>query len=325
MRTALALCTGISILLSAGCASATFPTRPDSDLIAMSTEQRLDYLSRATQYIRANQAHPPRLSQGELQLTHQIFDTAVMPVFQAMIQRDGYYFASEIYSLAVAREPSEKYAFVWAKTIQQSALADPTFKQLYSRFAFPPFGLDSRFHTLVDLDEQLKAGLYSLAEHGNPPACAAVVDDPQLKESVVSACAAVPGSTQGTYARAKGIAEQQRAAENEALRRYQADHASDVARAQAVLQRCAAAGIPNPTIDQAKLMRLVDDWQDASPGRKLSERDNAASTEAYIRQLEDSIAARAEARSIAQGVAVTPVLTPRVYMALVKRQCGIRD
>ncbi|MDE0839809.1 MAG: hypothetical protein OSB41_12275, partial [Kiritimatiellae bacterium] len=65
--------------------------------------------------------------------------------------------------------------------------------------------------------------------------------------------------------------------------------------------------------------------QDASPGRKLTERDNAASTEAYIRQLEDSIAARAEARSIAQGVAVTPVLTPRVYMALVRPQCGIRD
>ncbi len=291
----------------------------------MSTEQRLDYLSQAIQYIRLNQAHLPQLSQGELQLTHQVFDKAVMPVFRAMIQRDGYYFATEIYSLTVARESTEEYAFVWAKTIQQSALADPGFKQLYSRFTFPPFGLDSRFHTLVDLDEELKTGLYGLAEHGDPPACAAVADDLQLKESVVSACAAVPGRAQGTYARSKGIAEQQRAAEDEARRRYQADHTSDVTRALDVQQRCAAAGVPNPTIDQGKLMGLVDDWQDASPGRKLTERDNAASTEAYIRQLEDSIAARAEARSIAQGVAVTPVLTPRVYMALVRPQCGIRD
>lgn len=314
----------VAALLISGCATTTiFPNHQDSELLAMSTEQRVEYLAQANQFANQNQKQNPLLP-------NRLFDLAIVPTYQAMMQKDGVYFAAEFYALTLAQAPQWQNDYSWTQAVRRGALADPVFMQLYSKYSFPPFqmrpfqvGRDR--YNLGGLDDQLSKALYSLAERGEPRACEWVSDNPNPSEAVVSACASVPNQAQANYARWKGFAQRQQEAEDEATRRYEADRASEIARAQEVLHQCAAVGVPNPVIDQSKLHDLAGRWREAGPGRgKLNGRDDANSTEWYIRDMENALAVRTEGQKIKQGSAVTPVLTPRMFMILVKPQCGIQ-
>lgn len=316
----------VATLLISGCATTeVFPKHDDPELNAMTREQRVEYLSQALVFASKNEQNNPGLPTTTLRL-------AVVPTFQAMLQQDGAYFATGLFALLLGNDLVEKRGnnVQWLPRVRALAAADPVIQQAYSSHPFPlpnfrySVMIRERRENLADLQGDMDKALTALAMKGEPRACESLAYA-NPSPAIVSTCARVASTDQGNYAQTNELAGREQAAHDEARRRYAADRQTYVAQAQEVLRQCALVGVPAPAIDGQKAANLARAWISGSPERPpLSNRDNAASTEGYIQALEDALSARADASSFLNGSAVTPMLTPRMYMRLVKPECGIK-
>lgn len=317
------LFTRLSLLLVAvmleGCVSevvATLPKHTPEELTAMTTEQRVAYLSDAHEF----STHVSTSKLGD----SPVFRNAIYPTYQVILSQDGVHLAAELYALTFTgqiRQPGND----WERKVAASARSDAAFMRLYSSRSFPTLSIP-RNPWLAQLEQDITDGLVKAASRGDVQACewlSTSTGSLRWKPAVTTACAQVRNGAQASYAAVDNERQQNEAIKAEAERRATAMKPLDVQRAQEVARYCASVGVPNPAVDPQQVQQLIRNWGSRTKGL-LGYSPSPERIDQFTNEQAEDIATDRELVSIYyRGLAVTPVLTPRVYMRFVKPQCGL--
>jgi hypothetical protein len=286
------------------------------DLEQMTREQRIAYLADA--YQAATQT-PGGGVQG-----NSMFHQAILPAYRVIADKDGADTAAKLYALTFGdqiRQPGNN----WYGKAKAAALADPGFMALYSAHQFP--AVRTANVELAGLEDKVTEALVDKAKKGDAKACDIMSTSTgsfKWSEDATRGCMNTSGSAQSQFSAAnsdKVLAQQLWA---EAARRAPATKQRDVQRAQEVARNCASVGVTNPMIDRDAARTMAQRWGGES-GQYFVPSGNPSpkAIEEATKTLADLYESRTEAEAFFRGTAVTPFLTPRLYMALVKPQCGL--
>jgi hypothetical protein len=279
----------------------------------MTPPQRIAYLADA--YEAASHIPGPR-PQG-----NAVFTDVIRPAYRRIAEFDGAAVAAELYGMTFGdriRQPQTD----WYGRAKAGALADPGFMATFLAHQFPALRIGAG--DLASLENDVTEALVNAAKKSDARACdwmATSTGSTRWTESATKGCASA-GSSQFVIANGDKVRGQQ--IYDEAARRANAGKKRDVQQAQEVARYCASVGVPNPSIDPTSVRTLVEHWDRETIYGGLSSGPSAAAIENDTRAATDFYAQKLEATAVLRGTAVTPFLTPRVYMALVKRQCGLQ-
>lgn len=309
-----------------GCATATAtPANVEPDLATMTKAQRVDFLSETFQ-------HSAKYGPYEQKRRLPLYLDQAIPTYRAMLQQDGALFSAEMYALTLGNEVLSRHVTnaPWLRTIWRQAQADSDVITLYKSHAFPDphfpygfwFGEYASKYNVADLENDLTKGLKAAALQGDGKACDALLGTP-IQSEIAATCSTAATDSRAAFNQTLELDRRDAVARQEAIRRAEADHQRDIAHALDVQHACAAVGVATPNIDMVKARSFGGDINNVRPQGKINDRDNASSVEAYIVDMEDAYIRGLEGAAVRHGVAITPYLTPQLYIWLVSPQCGI--
>ncbi len=284
---------------------------------AMTTQQRIAYLAEA--YEAASKIPGPR-AQG-----NSVFREVILPAYGLIARIDGAQIAAKLYGVTfggVLEQPNSD----WEQKAKAAAQADAGFMQMFSAHRFPALRLSGI--ELASLQDDVTRALVRGAEGGDAQSCqlmSASTRNARWTPEASKAClsAAYPN---GTPRRWLDIPEgnlRTQAMNEEAARRGKARRPRDVSAAQDVARYCTSVGVPNPTIGPTQARMLAERWDRDGINYLLPYGPMESTLDKYVDDLSEVYARKVDAYAIFSGSAVTPVLTPMMYMALVKPQCGL--
>lgn len=301
-------------------ASATSFTPVDGNqLEAMTGQQRIAYLADAYEAVRQNPSRRP--------LVNEIFRDVVQPTFVKIARYDGAPVAAKLYAVTfggVLQQPNSD----WEVKAKLAAQADSAFLQLISVHPFPKLNLGAM--EIAGLQDTVTRELIRAAERGDAQSCQLMATSTRhalWNSKAAQGClaAAYPA---GRPARWLDIPEgdlRNQAMNEEAVRRGKTRKSRDISAAQEVARYCATVGINSVAIDPNQARALAVRWDRQGIENLLLPYGPMESTlERHVDDLSEVYARKVDAYAIFGGSAVTPVLTPMLYMAIAKPQCGLQ-
>lgn len=319
MRWSCAASLFLSILLSACSASTpvkspaapfTLPPPPDDNYHHLSFDQKLDYLAillqaRSGVTVRADQ---------------QMVDQEMKRILSAMSLDEKGYTAAGVYVLLLrgpGRPQTNAERAPWENDLLAVAQSDPMLTGAIARrnfVSYPLFQWNTEYFS--SFQDSLKRSLVIDAEHGNARACAALANldfktlsDRDFKREK---CADVPGAPAIYRVEAQAMARARQ-------RMEQIDQAKR-AEALQLAQYCASVGVPISSFNNVDRGRSQERsvGPDQYPDRNLLKTNPAQFTE----EVADNLSRSGELMKLWTGSMITPVLTPRTFMAMARPMCG---
>lgn len=285
---------------------------------AMTTQQRIAYLAEA--YEAASKIPGPR-PQG-----NSVFRDVIQPAYERIARYDGASVAAKLYGMTfggVLEQPNSD----WEQKAKAAAQSDSGFMTMFSAQRFAPLRLSGM--ELAGLQADVTRALARAAEQGDTASCQLMMTStrnawwtPKASQACLSA--AYPSGTPRRWLDIPEGELRKQAMVEEAAKRGTARKPRDVSAAQDVARYCASVGVPSPSIDPVQARALAGRWDREGINYLLPYGPRESTLDKYVDDLGEVYARKLDARAIFSGSAVTPALTPLMFMALVKPQCGLQ-